>query len=196
MQWTEEDKENARQKAKENSSTHIPLEEQGKNASVQNYFSKLHLIGVDFFVENMKCLLHTGTFDTEACQYWDKFYKMHQKKFFKDRKWLFLEFPELLPSGAKSQTTNGYLVDQQESHLQLTGSSTDTETRYQQHNGPTHRNTDTPSHQKESCQGAAPEETEALIQTPAFPGQHASFRILEVVYSVFCSHVLILIVFI
>uniref|UniRef100_A0A8C3AQT2 tRNA N(3)-cytidine methyltransferase n=1 Tax=Cyclopterus lumpus TaxID=8103 RepID=A0A8C3AQT2_CYCLU len=111
VQWTEEDKENARKKAKENSCTHIPLEEQGK-------------------------------FDTEACQYWDKFYKMHQKKFFKDRKWLFLEFPELLPSGAKSQTTNGYL-------------------------------------------GAAPEETEALIQTPAFPGQHASFRILEVFCSVF-----------
>ncbi|XP_034417861.1 mRNA N(3)-methylcytidine methyltransferase METTL8 [Cyclopterus lumpus] len=149
VQWTEEDKENARKKAKENSCTHIPLEEQGK-------------------------------FDTEACQYWDKFYKMHQKKFFKDRKWLFLEFPELLPSGAKSQTTNGYLVDQQASHPQLTGSSTDTDTRIQQHNRPTHRNTDTPSHQKESCQGAAPEETEALIQTPAFPGQHASFRILEV----------------
>uniref|UniRef100_A0A8C3AW80 tRNA N(3)-cytidine methyltransferase n=1 Tax=Cyclopterus lumpus TaxID=8103 RepID=A0A8C3AW80_CYCLU len=88
----------------------------------------------------------------DACQYWDKFYKMHQKKFFKDRKWLFLEFPELLPSGAKSQTTNGYLVDQQASHPQLTGSSTDTDTRIQQHNRPTHRNTDTPSHQKESCE--------------------------------------------
>ncbi|AWP13116.1 putative methyltransferase-like protein 8 [Scophthalmus maximus] len=47
--------------------------------------------------------LHTGTFDTEAEQYWDKFYEMHQNKFFKDRKWLFLEFPELLPS--KSQAT-------------------------------------------------------------------------------------------
>ncbi|XP_075934768.1 tRNA N(3)-cytidine methyltransferase METTL8, mitochondrial-like, partial [Anarhichas minor] len=129
-----------------------------------------------------KYLLHTGKFDTEACQYWDKFYKMHQEKFFKDRKWLFLEFPELLPSGAKSQTTNGRLGDQQASLPQPTGSSTDTETRHRQHNGLTHhhRNADAPNHQTESGQGAAPDRNEAAIQAATFPGQHASFRILEV----------------
>lgn len=46
MQWTEEDKENARQKAEENSSVQIPLKEQGKNVFPQNYFSKLDLFGV------------------------------------------------------------------------------------------------------------------------------------------------------
>ncbi|XP_042351117.1 mRNA N(3)-methylcytidine methyltransferase METTL8 [Plectropomus leopardus] len=146
VQWTEEDKENARQRAEENSSIQIPLEEQGK-------------------------------FDTEACQYWDKFYEMHQDKFFKDRKWLFLEFPELLPSGAQSQATNRCL---QVSYPQPAGSSTDTENTQQQHEDPTHhhRNTDTPS-QQESCQGAAGK-NEAAAQSTAFPGQHASFRILEV----------------
>ncbi|XP_051259413.1 mRNA N(3)-methylcytidine methyltransferase METTL8 [Dicentrarchus labrax] len=147
IQWTEEDKENARRKAEENSSIQIPLREQGK-------------------------------FDTEAHQYWDKFYEMHQDKFFKDRKWLFLEFPELLPSG-KTETTNRFVGDQQAA--QLTGSNTDAETRHQQHNNPTHhhRNTGTCNHQ-ESCQGAALEKDEAAIQTTTFPGQHASFRILEV----------------
>uniref|UniRef100_A0AAQ4QMD6 tRNA N(3)-cytidine methyltransferase n=1 Tax=Gasterosteus aculeatus aculeatus TaxID=481459 RepID=A0AAQ4QMD6_GASAC len=147
VQWTEEEKENARQKAKENSSTQIPLKEQ-------------------------------GTFDTEACQYWDKFYQMHQERFFKDRKWLFLEFPELLPYGAKGQNANGRLGDQQASHPRPTGSSpTDTETRLQQPNGPTHhhRNTTPPDHQ-----GAAPEKNKAPKQTPTFPGQQSSFRILEV----------------
>ncbi|XP_068427872.1 tRNA N(3)-methylcytidine methyltransferase METTL8, mitochondrial [Clinocottus analis] len=149
VQWTEEDKENARQKAKENSCIHIPLEEQGK-------------------------------FDTEACQYWDRFYKMHQEKFFKDRKWLFLEFPELLPSCAKSQTTNGNLGDQQVTRPQPIGSIIDTETRHQPHNRPKHRHTDTTNHQKESGHRAAPELNEAAKHTPAFPGQNASFRILEV----------------
>ncbi|XP_061827619.1 tRNA N(3)-methylcytidine methyltransferase METTL8, mitochondrial [Nerophis lumbriciformis] len=47
-----------------------------------------------------------GTFDTEACHYWDTFYVLHQHKFFKNRNWLLLEFPELLPTDLKSQTGN------------------------------------------------------------------------------------------
>lgn len=38
VQWTEEDKENAQQKAKENAFIQIPLEEQGKNLFLQKYF--------------------------------------------------------------------------------------------------------------------------------------------------------------
>ncbi|XP_072253164.1 tRNA N(3)-methylcytidine methyltransferase METTL8, mitochondrial isoform X2 [Leuresthes tenuis] len=110
VQWTEEDKENARQKVQENSSVQLPLTEQGK-------------------------------FDTDACQYWDTFYQMHQDKFFKDRRWLFLEFPELLPSHAEDQATETLHAHQQKAALQ--------------HN-------------------------EAAFQTSTFPGQDASFRILEV----------------
>ncbi|XP_034740961.1 mRNA N(3)-methylcytidine methyltransferase METTL8 isoform X1 [Etheostoma cragini] len=151
VQWTEEDEENAQQKAKENAFVKIPLEEQGK-------------------------------FDTEAFQYWDKFYEMHQDKFFKDRKWLFLEFPELLPSGAKSQAKNRCLDNPQASYPQPSGSSRDKETRHKQHNSPTHfhRNTETSNPQTESRQGAAPETTEDARQTTTYPGQRASFRILEV----------------
>lgn len=150
VQWTEEDREIARQKAEENSCVQIPLNEQGK-------------------------------FITAACQCWDQFYETHQDKFFKDRRWLFLEFPELLPSGAKGQSTNMCQSHQQTAIPLYSASSMAIKGGQHQQGNPVHhhRNTDTFNFQ-ESCQETARETNEAAVENSVFPGQHASFRILEV----------------
>jgi len=67
--------------------------------------------------------LSTAKYEIEADYFWDEFYKQHQNRFFKDRHWLFTEFPELSGNGLTPVTPKEDAM----SHGHVEGSTLETE---------------------------------------------------------------------
>ncbi|CAG5865589.1 unnamed protein product [Menidia menidia] len=133
VEWTDEDKENAQQKAQENAS--VNLTKMPPN------------IGTSF----MSC---TRTNSSKIA-----------------------EFPELLPLCAEIQATETRHSQQKPVVPQLQGPGLDREKGHHQHSDPFHFHRKT---EAGYAQKAVWEHNDSALKTPSFPGQHASFRILEV----------------
>ncbi|XP_032807318.1 tRNA N(3)-cytidine methyltransferase METTL2-like isoform X1 [Petromyzon marinus] len=103
-------------------------------------------------------------YEKEASNFWNGFYKIHENRFFKDRNWLFTEFPELLgkeDSLADPEVTSDRNLKHIASATEIVGDHTVCQ----------QASTDL-------CNAAEMQMT--LNDSNTFPGSLATFRILEI----------------
>ncbi|XP_044529382.1 tRNA N(3)-methylcytidine methyltransferase METTL2A [Gracilinanus agilis] len=121
-------------------------------------------------------------YEVNAHKYWNNFYKIHENGFFKDRHWLFTEFPELTPSQNKSNLKNLLLKDSGHEIIEHRNSGNGlgliVSNTQEQHKTSSYSLDD--KEQKHPTDETIQNTCHLDINTDGFPGSSSTYRILEV----------------